>query len=96
MTVRPLFLGEPRAFAALERRYNGPIPPAELLTAAALDRHAQAQSALFDRLARDSAAAIARRRAVLARPERDSRLAALARNLGFYRRQGIVFAQASA
>lgn len=87
----PLFLIAPDRLAALERRYNGPIPRAELLAVQALERHARAQSALFGRLARDSLTGIARRRAAIVTAHHDARLAALTRNLAFYRRQALAW-----
>jgi hypothetical protein len=69
----------------LERRYDGPIPPA------APPGSAIGCARLFDRLAADTVREVARRRAGLAAGAAvgDDRLDRLTRRMGFYRAHGV-------
>lgn len=71
---------------ALERRYDGPIPPAD---PARIPVPARARHRLLDRLAAETVAEAARRRCRLTGGEAlaDRRLAALGRSLKTYRHQ---------
>lgn len=74
---------------ALERRYDGPIPPADPALLARPPAGLRAR--LFDRLAGDNRTTLAARRAGLIAAEvtQDPRLAQLSRTVGFYREQGV-------
>ena len=71
---------------ALERRYDGPIPPAD---PARPPVPATARARLFDRLAAEARQAVARRR--LSSMPTDERLERLARTLGAYRAHGVAW-----
>lgn len=86
------------ALAALERRFDGPIP-AELRAIAMGGRPhaaASAESALFDRLARHAAAALARTRETAGAEASAERQARLARDLRLYREAGLACRDAAA
>lgn len=88
------------ALAALERRFDGPIP-AELRAVAMGGRPhaaASARSALFDRLARHATAALARTRETAGANAKTSaeRQARLARDLRLYREAGLACRDAAA
>lgn len=74
----------------LERRYDGPIPPAD---PAVIPVPASARARLFERLAAEAVATAARRRAGLARNAAlaDARLGVLAHALATYRAHGIAW-----
>ncbi|MGE5476559.1 MAG: hypothetical protein ACM3Q1_07895 [Bacteroidales bacterium] len=75
---------------ALERRYDGPIPPAD----PALPRHDGAGRArLFQRLARETRerAAARRHRLPAAAAQADALLAQMIRDLGSYRTHGLAW-----
>lgn len=74
----------------LERRYDGPIPPAD---PAAPPLPATQRARLFQRLAGEARQQMARRRAILAATlaPRDPRLLRLGRDLGLYRDQGVAW-----
>lgn len=76
---------------ALERRYDGPIPPADPALAALPPAGARAR--LFERLAGDDRHAIAVRRLRLAASDaaRDARLRDLSRSLAFHRVHGLAW-----
>ncbi|MGE5506453.1 MAG: hypothetical protein ACM31L_18670 [Actinomycetota bacterium] len=69
---------------ALERRYDGPVPPAD---PAAVPGSAAGRARLYDRLAAEARGEIARLRA--ASPVAGGRLARLGRDLAFYRCHGV-------
>ncbi|MBC7908767.1 MAG: hypothetical protein H7Y60_18730 [Rhodospirillaceae bacterium] len=74
----------------LERRYDGPIPPAD---PAAIEGAAAARSRLFERLAAETVTQAARRRARLCSDAalNDSRLVVLCRSLAAYRAHDLVW-----
>lgn len=82
----------PFAHDALERRYDGPIPPAD--PAACLVPAAQ-RARLFQRLAKDVREQAARHRLRLSAPVvlADEKLHRLVRDLGRYRAQGVAWLQ---
>jgi hypothetical protein len=74
----------------LERRYDGPIPPAD---PAAMGPPAGLRARLFHRMAAETRARSARRRALLtaALAAGDERLGRLGRDLGSFRAQGVAW-----
>lgn len=74
----------------LERRYDGPIPPAD---PAAPPLPTALRARLFQRLAGEARQQMASRRAGLpaAMAPRDQRLLRLTRDLGLYRQQGVAW-----
>lgn len=74
---------------ALERRYDGPIPPADPAFPPGPPPAARAR--LFERMAAETARAAARRRAILAGTQAcgDHRLGCLAGSLVYYRNEGL-------
>lgn len=74
----------------LERRYDGPIPPADPAIRAVT---AAARARLFDRLAAEALTQTARRRARLGHHAAlaDSRLDVLTRSLAGYRANGVAW-----
>lgn len=89
------------ALAALERRFDGPIPAELRATAMGGRPHAAAGagSALFDRLARHATAALARTRETAGANNAEGsaeRQARLARDLRLYREAGLACRDAAA